>query len=191
MKVISSARPTKPSWLPPVSVALILWSLLLTLSVSVLLVSGPRTAPPFETLTVFRCDNVPLIASGGGRGSSIWQTTYTCRSANQIVYNQGIPPPSGAPGQLKMCLAVGGTLTLWRQPIPSPYGRAIFQAACNGTVYADYKTLATNYNSSKSFVRALAWLILTLSAWRLGLIGWHQYQRAAPEGNEPSAFPDS
>lgn len=170
-------RPTKPSWIPPVSVPLILWSLLLLLSLLALGISGPRQAPNFDTLTAFSCDKVPLM-TGGGRGSSVWRTTYICRSGNQIIYNQGIPPPLGAPGQLKMCLAAGGTLTLWRQPTPTPYGRVIFQAACNGTVFADYKTLAAN-TSSQLFVRTVAWLFLTLSVWRLGLVAWHYHQRRA------------
>lgn len=172
----SAPPPAKPSWPPRVSVPVILWSLLLLLSILAPLVSGPRTAPPFETLTVFRCDYMPLFPSGG-RGTSVWHPTYTCRSGNQVIYTQGIPPSTDAPRQFRMCLATGGTLTLWRQPMGGLYGRAIFQAACGGTVYADYKTQAANYKSNQLFVHILAWLILTVSAWRLGLVAWHHYQR--------------
>jgi hypothetical protein len=67
-----------------------------------------------------------------------------------------LPPSAGAYHQLNACLIAGGTLRLWRQPIPTPYGRIIFQTACDGRIYAHYTTQAANYDSTQLFVRILA-----------------------------------
>jgi hypothetical protein len=127
----------------------ILWSLLLLFGILAILARGPREAPAFDTLTAFTCDPLPVLSYRWSwirsRQSPALSVTHTCRAGTRVIYQRGPPPIGMNYGAGQSCLRAGGTIKIWRHAPPSPYGRYVFQASCNGEIYADYKTRAANY----------------------------------------------
>ena len=92
--------------------------------------------------------------------------TYTCRSANQVVYQRNLN--SGASGPWGNCRRAGGVVKIWRYPNPSPYGSTVFQTACNDRVFIDYKNSAASYAVNQRVGQAVAWILSLLSGNCLG-----------------------
>jgi hypothetical protein len=143
----------------------VLWALLMTVSMLMLLVSGPPKAPPFASLTVYACDPLQVMISGRYFGNrSVSTVVLTCRSENQVVYQRGrwitnLVNPSG----WNNCRRAGGLVKIWRHANPSPYGNIAFQVTCNNEIFIAYKDTAAIYETNQEFSRLVAWILILLS----------------------------
>jgi hypothetical protein len=152
--------------------AVIFCSLLLLFGVFMLLGRGPSTAPPFETLTQYACDPLPVFRGWGyARGGLL----FTCRSGDKIVYVRG--PPVDNSTVWNACRRAGGLIRVWRPPIPSPYGRRVFHVTCNDRVVANYPYQASNYESTQRFIIAVACGLIVLGGSGMGSGLWHRRQK--------------
>ena len=139
--------------------AVIFWGLLLLFGVFMLLGRGPLAAPPFETLTQYVCDPLPVFRSWAfARGGLL----FTCRSGDKIVYVRG--PPVDNPAVWTACRRTGGVIRVWRPPIPSLYGRRVFHVTCDDRVVAYYGYQAASYESTQRFIIVVAYGLIALSA---------------------------
>jgi hypothetical protein len=146
--------------------AVIFWGLLLLFGVFMLLGRGPSTAPPFETLTRYVCDPLPVF---NGWGSIRGGLLFTCRSGVRVVFVRG--PPVDKPNVWTACRRTGGLIKVWRPPIPSPYGSRVFHVTCDDRIVAYYGYQAANYESAQRFIVAVAGGLIVLGgiglAWSL------------------------
>ncbi len=152
------------NFLPTVS-----WSLLLVFGVLVLLNLGPSQAPPLAELTAYRCDPPPVPLEGHPRNTRA--TPSTCRAGNEVIHPRGGVPGSSAAGW-SACVQAGGVITLWRHPLPSPYGARIFQTACGEKIYFSHRAAAEGYATARAtlFLVGAGAIGLALGALALKLI---------------------
>jgi hypothetical protein len=154
----------------------VLWSLLLAFGVLILLNMGPRHAPLPSALVAYRCDPPPILpATGSGRANAAiaGALIYTCRAGDAVIHARGrLPFGSNAAGW-SACVRSGGVISLWRVPLPSPYGARIFQSACGDEVYLTYRAAAEGYAAghATAFLVGVGAIGLAASALALKLLG--------------------
>jgi hypothetical protein len=146
----------------------ILCCLLILLGILALAVIGPRQAPPFDALTEFSCDPLPVFSSRHN-DTGMAATVYTCRSGRDVVYQRGAPPVTINSRAWQACRRHEERIKIWRHANPSPYGAFVFQTSCNGEIYADYQTQAANYKRSKEAGFLASWLMLVAGIAVLGV----------------------
>ncbi len=125
----------------------VLLSLLLAFGVLMLIDLGPGRAPPFASLVAYRCDIVPGEQSSTPRRAASSAPVHTCRAGDAIVEARGALPVGGDAVGWSRCVRTGGTIIIWREPLPSPYGARIFQTACNERVFFSYDAGARAYSA--------------------------------------------
>jgi hypothetical protein len=146
---------------------LILWSLGLLLGILMLLVRTPAHAPPFESLTEYVCDPLPLLPNLGNR-SQRYPLKFQCRAGEEVIFQRQSPFTGSNVSGLNACRQEGGLTRIWRVASPSDYGAYVFQSTCGDHLIAAYQNRVTTYESTQRFVIAVACIIILASA--IGLI---------------------
>jgi hypothetical protein len=148
----------------------VFWSLLLVFGVLILLNLGPSQAPPLAELTAYRCDPLPISPEGRPRNTGA--RPLTCRSGTEVIHPRGIPPIGSNGAGWSACVQAGGVITLWRHPLPSPYGARIFQTACGEKIYFSHRAAAEGYATARAtlFLVGAGAIGLALGALALKLI---------------------
>ena len=144
----------------------ILWSSGLLFGILIVLVRLPLNAPPFDQLTMYTCDPLPMLPSLGSRQS--YPLNLRCRAGDQVIYQRTNTFPYSYQATTIPCVKQIGPARIWRLAPPSPYGSYIFQVACDGHVVTDYKSRAAIYQATQQFVIAFGTLFTLLCA--IGLI---------------------
>jgi hypothetical protein len=122
---------------------------------------GPARAPSLSALIEFTCDTptgpAALTARRNSRGYY-----YSCHYGNQTAHVMALPPVTNSL-TWRDCRRAYGIVRIWRASLQSPYGGNIFQMTCNGVIVTDYPGAAAAYESRRSFVAIIAWLLLISS----------------------------
>jgi len=118
---------------------LILWSMAILLGILMLLVRTPLHAPPFESLTEYACDPLPLLPKLGNRYQR-YQLNLRCRAGDQVIFQRQSPYAGGTNSSgVNACYREGGLTRIWRVAAPSAYGAYVFQSTCGDHLIAAYK----------------------------------------------------
>jgi hypothetical protein len=167
--VVNSSKPSFDALLPssvgrrPLSIVVTLWILLLVFGVLMLQIRGPLKAPPFEQLTQFVCDPLPVPPILGNRLQR-YRLRLTCRDGGQVVYQRQTVSDGSNPNGQVACKKEGGRTTIWRMAPPDPYGGIVFHATCGEYIVVHYKTRASNYELTQILVTAIGSALVLSSA---------------------------